>query len=355
MKIWERKMFQNINEKQKNILDFLQNKYPNEMKKVNVLNHISKVFNFGCEDVEKLIENYITSNNSNKIKHDLQTYLNFYGDKIGLKLYNEYLQTLSNAQLKSYRETNREAKFNHFYEEYWINKGFTEKQAIEKIKEIKQNRKKGIENSSSFKSRNRTSTQIGYWIDKGFTEKQAIEKVKERNNTNSVESIQKRNNCNLEEAIEIRNEITKKWQTTLENKTEEEKKIINLKKIPKNRANVTISNAEKELFKILKCGRQLVLEREDLPTHYVFDLYKRKKIIEYNGDYWHCNPKIYNKDYYNERLGVTAEVIWRKDFYKIQRAKELGYEVLVIWESDYKKDKELVIRKCEEFLYGKMD
>ena len=36
-------------------------------------------------------------------------------------------------------------------------------------------------------------------------------------------------------------------------------------------------------------------------------------------------------------------------------AEELGYEVLIIWESDYKKNKKLVISKCKEFLYGKMD
>jgi G:T-mismatch repair DNA endonuclease (very short patch repair protein) len=75
-----------------------------------------------------------------------------------------------------------------------------------------------------------------------------------------------------------------------------------------------------------------------------------KKIIEFNGDYWHCNPFIYEPTYFHKFMKCSAQEKWDIDKKKIELAESYGYEVLVIWESEYQKNKELTINKCIEYL-----
>jgi len=94
---------------------------------------------------------------------------------------------------------------------------------------------------------------------------------------------------------------------------------------------------------------QLQLKRNN-KSWYMYDLNYNKKIIEYNGDYWHCNPLLYDDHYYNKRTHKTAKETWDSDLRKYKFAQEQGYEILIIWESEYKKDKQGTIEKCINFL-----
>jgi G:T-mismatch repair DNA endonuclease (very short patch repair protein) len=47
---------------------------------------------------------------------------------------------------------------------------------------------------------------------------------------------------------------------------------------------------------------------------------------------------------------MFAYEIWEKEKIKIKSIENLGYEVLIIWEYDYKYHKEETIQKCIEFL-----
>jgi G:T-mismatch repair DNA endonuclease (very short patch repair protein) len=58
-----------------------------------------------------------------------------------------------------------------------------------------------------------------------------------------------------------------------------------------------------------------------------------KVIIEYNGDYWHCNPKNYKHDYQHPQIKMFASEIWEKDIYRYNCIVSEGYSVLVVWES----------------------
>ena len=62
------------------------------------------------------------------------------------------------------------------------------------------------------------------------------------------------------------------------------------------------------------------------------------------------NPDIYDKNSYNKVKNMSAEEIWKYDMEKIKCAESHGYKVLVIWESEYRKDKEGTIQKCIDFL-----
>jgi len=65
-----------------------------------------------------------------------------------------------------------------------------------------------------------------------------------------------------------------------------------------------------------------------------------KKVIEFLGDYWHANPKKYEDEYMVKN--VPAREIWKRDASRIADLEAAGYEVLVVWGTDYKNDPEAV-------------
>ncbi len=59
-------------------------------------------------------------------------------------------------------------------------------------------------------------------------------------------------------------------------------------------------------------------------------------IYEFHGDYWHGNPKIHNKEdktYFHETFGELYEKTIKKE----KLIKSLGYNLVVMWESDFNK------------------
>ena len=80
------------------------------------------------------------------------------------------------------------------------------------------------------------------------------------------------------------------------------------------------------------------------------------KIIEFYGDFWHANPYKYNsKDVVTlPQVGsykkVFAEDIWERDFNRIKMLHGAGYNTLIIYERDYRKDPTGQVEKCLNFL-----
>lgn len=78
---------------------------------------------------------------------------------------------------------------------------------------------------------------------------------------------------------------------------------------------------------------------------------KLKIVLEYNGDFWHCNPEKWTSDQYNKAIKMTAGEKWTADLNRKRVLTKLGYEVLVIWESEWIKDKE----KCLDRIKNKIN
>lgn len=119
----------------------------------------------------------------------------------------------------------------------------------------------------------------------------------------------------------------------------------------KNQANgklktAPISSAEKEIKKILEDKGYEVISQFNIGSLKYDLLIKNKNmLIEYNGDYWHCNPIIYAPDYFHKKKQLLAEEIWKHDFKKRKIAEEKGYKLFIIWERDYMFNKENEINK----------
>lgn len=218
--------------------------------------------------------------------------------------------------------------------EYWMKQGFSEDDAIIKAKETKDSN----DNNNISTKLNRTSLSPRckeYWMLRGFSEEEAIEKVSESQRTFSLDIC-------IEKFGE--EEGRKRWVKR------QEKWYENF--------NTNFSLISQELFWELIKGREdlefiffaqlspektlddsginheykLVLDSLILPDF--LDL-KFKKIIEFDGTYWHGKVGRGNKN---------------RDTKRDKILNNFGFQVLHIREQDFTKNREETVIKCLNFL-----
>lgn len=105
-----------------------------------------------------------------------------------------------------------------------------------------------------------------------------------------------------------------------------------------------------DYLKIETPDKEKYIYDKEFKRAYAYDFIYKNKIIEFNGDYWHCNPKFYTGEFVNKNKNMLAKEIWEYDKIKTQTAMKYGYLVLTIWESDYNENKEEITKKCIEFI-----
>jgi len=100
--------------------------------------------------------------------------------------------------------------------------------------------------------------------------------------------------------------------------------------------NQRTSKIEKEVYDRLS---QFGFLRNQRVSKYVVDLLNpsSNEIVEVNGDYWHCNPELFDCDFFNSSINMTAAEKWNYDRNRCSNLECLGYNVAVVWESDLKK------------------
>ena len=193
------------------------------------------------------------------------------------------------------------------------------------------------------------SNRIEHYLMKGFGLCQAMTELKERQAVSRLENFIKRYG---EEEGQIRwTERQEKWMNTLNSKSEEEKALINSKKMCQG---YTISKAEtfiyNELSNHFECEKSVALSYNDTKNYYVYDIKVGKILIEYNGDFWHANPEMFDESFYNKVSKLNATEIWEKETHKEKVASNHGYIVYRIWEKQFREDKRGTIEKCINYL-----
>lgn len=216
-----------------------------------------------------------------------------------------------------------------------------------------QKRKKMLNDHIVYKNKDRVLTShVEYWTRQGYSEEEAKLKVSERQRTFSKDiCIEKYGEV---DGLKIWKDRQENWQKSLY-------KNGNIKG--------GYSKVSQELFKILDSridgdfkyatkGKGEFCIRDKNNYFYDFTDTKRMKIIEYNGDQYHANPKIYEADDfphpYRKEKGFSSKDIWEMDKIKKEVANKNGYDVLYIWDSEYRKvskeRKDKIIQKCIYFL-----
>jgi len=64
--------------------------------------------------------------------------------------------------------------------------------------------------------------------------------------------------------------------------------------------------------------------------------YENNTIYEFNGDYYHGNPEIFNSNELNKTTGKTFGELYKNTLEKEKILREAGYNFISIWEKDYK-------------------
>ena len=194
--------------------------------------------------------------------------------------------------------------------------------------------------------------QKEYYLLRGHSEEDSLKLLSARQSTFSLEKCIEKHGS--EEGISIYNDRQNRWQKSL---------------LENGNLKYGFSSISQELF--YSIINEYVNKNELIDIFFatknsefrlnritggiwIYDFVdiKRKKIIEYNGDQYHANPSRYapTDRPHPFRTGLTAEEIWKKDADKIKLANDNEFEVLVIWDSEYHKNKKETIKKCLNFL-----
>jgi len=184
---------------------------------------------------------------------------------------------------------------------YWIWNGYTEEEAKQKVFDVQS--KNGFKKSKKVKANpekylNTFSTNINYWINKGFNIEEAKLKLKERQATFTLEKCISK--YGKEKGIERFNERQRKWQETLNSKTQEEVEAINRRKS----TTKTVNNEDYKHYikRMKKINKFLYLDNDD-PYYFYINEYKNRPY--FRGS---VSPEIYIKFHVNEKIKKFIEL-----------------------------------------------
>lgn len=236
-----------------------------------------------------------------------------YGKVGGIKKWNEYRYKQAYSNSKEYKNMDDE-EFNLYNK----SRAITKENLILKYGEIEGNLK-----YENYVRKQKYTKSKQYYIDK-YGETEGLKKF---------------------------NNICKRKRNTKENFISKYGETEGLKRWNNYRSNVRTpySKIASELFtkldKTLKTlifepkNRELLLESSE--NYFYYDCFHKESntIIEFNGDYFHINPKIYSKDNWKPIFNLDYDKIILKDRIKQDFAVKY-YRLIVVWESYYKNNKD---------------
>ena len=189
-----------------------------------------------------------------------------------------------------------------------------------------------------------------YWMKKGHTQEEAKKIISEKQSTFSLEKCVEK--YGEEDGKKRWLDRQKKWKSKVFN----DKTHISrgYSKISEEFINSLIEILDKmgyDSSDILHGKNEKFIKTKDGRV-YKYDLVftNSKKIIEFNGDFWHSNPILFKPDYLNKPKNMTASEIWEYDLSKKKTAEDNGYTVFTIWEGDYRRDKTGSIKICLDYI-----
>lgn len=103
---------------------------------------------------------------------------------------------------------------------------------------------------------------------------------------------------------------------------------------------------------LIESGLYSTFESEVGISGFVVDeaSHAKKIAIEFFGDYYHCNPRIYDDTWYNTTIKMTASEKWQYDRRRIAALKKAGYKVIIVWESDWYNNQSEVLKKIKKVI-----
>lgn len=122
--------------------------------------------------------------------------------------------------------------------------------------------------------------------------------------------------------------------------------------------SINESKQEKEFVKLIESMGYNVTKRpflynENGKKRHLFPdgiIESEKIIIEYNGSFWHADPKRGYKETDIIHHKATAREIWDRDLEKTKVYEKNGYRVFVIWSDEFINNKEFCLERFKKFI-----
>ena len=89
---------------------------------------------------------------------------------------------------------------------------------------------------------------------------------------------------------------------------------------------------------------QFFITKDDRCKSYDFKIKGKPIIIETDGDFWHGNPDV--KYHWKD-----SDSVRQNDLLKDNMAKEKGYNIIRVWESEFKKNPSILLEKLQNSIF----
>lgn len=203
------------------------------------------------------------------------------------------------------------------------------------------------QNAKINRTKEKQNTSLEFWTSKGYTPEEAMALRKDRQLTFSLAGCVEKYGENM--GAEIFLSRQQKWQLALTSKSDDEIAAINQKKAWSKGAT---SGIEIALVDGVSTQIPDIKRNCQIDSRINVDIAHGKKVVELFGDYWHMNPNKYPPTFINASSKLMASIKWEKDKVRLQKIQDLGFEVKIVWEHDFKQDPDKIIKECVEFLNG---
>jgi G:T-mismatch repair DNA endonuclease (very short patch repair protein) len=324
---------------------------------------VSKGFSHSCKDQECYNKSIRPASKEYKMKIKGMTESEYYEwrDLESDKIRKTTIGSFSKARDEN---PNFDKENSRYCKEFWMKKGHGENESsalAHQETEKNRNKLKDIKKDDPDYQKGKSWNSYKYWMGKGMSEDDAKKHVSEKQGTFSLKKCIEKHGEEI--GKKIWTERQEKWARTLDSKTDEEKLEILRKKVFYNKV---FSNISQDLFEKI-CNIDISIKEESryatnndgemrlelgdkifLKPDFVYN----KKIIEFYGDYWHCNPNLYDPGKIVRRGNkkYRASSIWKIDAWREKILKDSGYEVMIVWENEYNRDPEEIVNKCYNYL-----
>lgn len=232
---------------------------------------------------------------------------------------------------------------------------YTEKEAKERVSNNRMKLVKMVSDSRRGK-KGVTCRSKEYWINKGFTEEEAKERVREIQSTNNIETYIKK--YGEQEGIQKWIERNKKWSDVMIEKRMESGHVgLSQSKSANKLFDKVIEKLKDEniLFEKIYYGEKefCKLDKEYKRVYfYDFVIPEINLCVEYNGIKFH--PREGDKNWVCLFSGIGYEEKLQYDKQKIKTIEDYGFKTLIIWEDeDIETCVNKIIDMCKELLRDK--
>lgn len=195
-----------------------------------------------------------------------------------------------------------------------------------------------------FKTKVITNRKPQYWLKKGYSEKEAKNIICELQSKNSKKSSKFLNHNHSDiSKLKISSTLSK---TILDiGATKWAKHFI----VSRSKGEAELYNYICENFNIkAKANVDIKIYKE---RAYSVDILYKNKIIEFFGDFWHCNPKYFlNGEEKHKMTKQKIKDIWEHDKKRIKKLENNNYKIMIVWEDDWYNNKSEIIKKIKKFL-----